>query len=388
MLIGRRLDGGMNIIVTKEQLCQRFWCFGYSESIVYAPILRFGEGGRIIGYRHPNESAWSIRDGRVSLLDEAGVPTTVFDRSSIGADGRMLLEGPHMNGDTVHFLREVDGGDGAVPNPGHIRLIQRRRLTGRRNLVVLRANETSLHPTWRRDLEEQDRSWDLCISHYGKPETFPPQDFAEYVCLQNYDRKFQALKKLMHRGSILWDYDYIMFPDDDLQMTWRDLNIMFATCNEYRLQIAHPSLDPDSCVHVRKSEQNPEYLLRFVTNTEIMAPIFSKQALQSCIYTFDINESGFGLEYAWAKLVDGPLTKIAIIDRVAVAHMRKTGAHYDLGAAIEEGYATCDQFGYLDQCSIRDLGGILAYRAAEVPVKEDELSMIAEQLKRASSARR
>ena len=237
-----------------------------------------------------------------------------------------------------------------------------------------------MHPTWLQDIEERDRSWDLCISYYGKPETFPPQDFAEYACLQHHDRKFTALKKLIHRGSILWDYDYLMFPDDDLQMKWSDLNIMFGICSEYQLQLAQPSLHADGVINYPNSKQNPEYLLRFVTMIEIMAPIFSRQALRSCIYTFDLNDSGYGIDYAWSKLVDGPLTKIAVIDRVAVHHTRPTGVNYDLKAAIDEGYATSDKFGYLDQCSMRELGGIFAYKTAEVCFSEDDLPMISKML--------
>jgi hypothetical protein len=377
MLLGRRLDSGLQIAVNREQLCRRSWCFGHSDSVVYAPLLRFGEGGRLIGYRHPNENSWTILEGRVALLDEVGLPSTVFDRSAIGPDGRLRLEGRHRDGTVTHFLREVDSGDGPAPDAGTVKLIQRRPVGGRRNLVVLRANEESLHPSWLRDIEERDRSWDLCVSYYGRPETFPPQDFAEYACLQHQDRKFTAIKKLMHRGSLLWDYDYIMFPDDDLQMTWSDLNILFGICGEYQLQLAQPSLHPDGVINYPNSKQNPDYLLRFVTMIEIMAPVFSRQALQRCIYTFDLNESGYGIDYAWSKLVDGPLTKIAIIDRVAVDHTRPTGTSYDLEGAMEEGYATADRFGYLDQCSMRELGGILAHKTAKVSFNEKDLSILA-----------
>jgi hypothetical protein len=292
MLIEKRPVSHMHVIVNETHLLQRSWCFGHSETVVYAPLLRFGEGGRLIGYRHANESSWAILDGRVALLDEAGVPTTIFDRSSIGLDGRLQLEGQHRDGAVVHFLREVDLGDGPAPYAPQVKLIQRRPVGLWRNLVVLRANEQSLHTSWPPDIQERDRSWDLCISYYGKPETFPPQDCAEFACLQHRQRKFMALKNLMHKGSVLWNYDYMMFPDDDLQMKWSDLNIMFNLCHEYQLQLAQPSLDPDSVINYENSKQKPEFLLRFVTMVEVMAPIFSNQALRSCIHTFDLNQSG------------------------------------------------------------------------------------------------
>ena len=316
----------------------------------------------MLGYRHANENSWAILDGKVALLDEVGLPSTVFDRSSVEPDGRLRLEGRHRDGSVIHFLREIVLDDGPVPYSTHIKLMQRRSVGRRRHLVVLRANEQSLHSSWLRDIPDGDRSWDLCISYYGQPETFPPDDFSEFVCFQNGQRKFRALKNLMHKASVLWSYDYIMFPDDDLQMKWSDLNILFNICGEYELQLAQPSLDPDGVINLKLSQQKPDFLLRFVTMVEVMAPIFSVEALRRCVHTFDLNESGFGLDYVWTKLVDGPLTKIAVIDRVAVLHTRPLGALYDLKAAIDEGYEVADKFGFLDQNMIRELGGILAHK--------------------------
>jgi hypothetical protein len=353
------------IALDAEKLLCRSWCFGRDRTLVYAPLLRFAAGGRLIGYRHANESAWVLREGRLLLLDEAGRPTTTFDRISLAADGRMTLEGVHCDGATVHFLREVDADDGPQPGVTDVRLVQRRSVGNRRNLVVLRANEQSLHTRWLQDIEEHDRSWDLCVSYYGAPETFPPKDFSEFAALQSDDRKFTALRKLMRQHTILWDYDYVMFPDDDLQMTWSNINIMFAICHEFELQLAQPSLTASSFINHKKTEQNPDFLLRFVSMVEIMAPIFANQALRRCIDTFSLNQSGFGIDYAWTKLVDGPLTKIAVIDRVAVEHTRPTGQSYVLDAAIEDGYAIAGKFGYIDNCVMRELGGILAHETVD-----------------------
>ena len=62
---------------------------------------------------------------------------------------------------------------------------------------------------------------------------------------------------------------------------------------------------------------------------------------------------------------------------MAVDHTRPTGTSYDLEGAMEEGYATADRFGYLDQCSMRELGGILAHKTAKVSFNEKDLSILA-----------
>jgi len=191
------------------------------------------------------------------------------------------MEGYHRDGEIMHSLREIDPGEGPVPYSPSVHLIQQRQTGRRRNLVVLRANEDSLHTSWERDISEQDRSWDLCISYYGSNETFPPQDFAEYACLQNKDRKFTAIKNLMHSKSILWNYDFVMFPDDDLQMKWSDINIAFRICNEYQLQLAQTSLTGQ--VNHQSCKQNLKFLMRFVTMVELIALIFSNQALKTCM---------------------------------------------------------------------------------------------------------
>ncbi len=369
------MEDNLKVVLTADQLCRRCWCFGHDDTRIYAPFLRFGDGGRLIGYRHANESGWMITEGRLAFLDEAGRPTTVFDHSTVGADGRIRLEGRHRDSSIIHFLREIDPEHGPAPYSPHITLIQRQPVGGRRNLVVLCANEHSLHTTWQRDIPERDRSWDLCIAYYGKPETFPPEDFSEYACLQYRQPKFLALGNLMHQGSVLWNYDYIMFPDDDLQMKWSDLNTVFAICHEYQLQLAQPSLDPSGVINYKASRQNAEFLLRFVTMVEIMAPIFSNQALRNCIHTFGYNKTGYGIDYAWSKLVDGPLTKIAVIDRVAINHTRPTGLNYDIYAAIKEGYAVVDQYGFFDHYMMRELGGILAHQSVDLDlISRDDLS--------------
>ncbi len=369
------MEGDLKIMLTADQLCRRCWCFGHDDTLVYAPFLRFGEGGRLIGYRHANESGWVITDGRLAFLDEVGRPTTVFDRSIVGTDGRIRLEGRHRDSSTIHFLREIDPQHGPVPYSPSITLIQRKSVGGRRNLVVLCANERSLHTGWERDIDDSDRSWDLCIAYYGNPDTFPPPDFSEYACLQYRQPKFLGLSNLMHKGSVLWNYDYIMFPDDDLQMKWSDVNTAFAICHEYDLQLAQPSLDPSGVINYKASRQNPLFLLRFVTMVEIMAPIFSNQALRNCIHTFGYNKTGYGIDYAWSKLVDGPLTKIAVIDRVSVTHTRPTGSNYDIFSAIREGYLVSEQYGYFDHYVMRELGGILAHKSVDLDlIRRDDLS--------------
>jgi hypothetical protein len=353
-------DKTSTVLLDREQLQDRCWRFGIDHGFTHAPFLRFASSGRVIGYLNPNERSWVVREGRVVLVDEVGRDSTIFDQCSVGDDGLLVLKGRFRDGNITHVLQEIIADGEPASRDPEIQLIRQRPAGSRRNLVVVRANEQSLHTRWKRDLTDSERSWDLCNSFYGEAKNFPMEDFGEYTIIQNKDRKFIALKKLMHEGSVLWGYDYIMFPDDDLDMSWSDLNVAFAVCREYDLQLAQPSLDPTGFVNYLTTRQNTSYLLRFVSMVEVMAPIFSNQALRTCVHTFDFNTSGFGIDYVWSKLVQGPQTKIAIIDRVAVRHTRPTGHTYDIMGAFAEGNALSARYGLQDHFVVQERGGIFA----------------------------
>lgn len=331
----------VDLHLTPEVLAGRTWSFGHRDNGPYARFVRLLEDGRIAGF-HPdnvNERRWELVDGRLSIMDAWDRRTTTFDEVHIDDEGRLTLLGPfrmHPIG-TPHMLKEIPSPDGLAPGPGGVSLQVKRSRPRRPNLVVLRAGEESLHHQWRREMADDDRSWDLCVSFYGRPENFEAPDFAEYRVLQNAQRKFAAIYDLFHEGSPLWDYDYIMLPDDDLMMSWRDINEMFALCRDYRLDLAQPALDPSGHVTHTITARQWAYRLRFTSFVEVMTPIFSRRALRACAPTFKDSIGGFGLDNIWPKLLGHPRTGVAVLDKTPVIHTRAQGANYDIGRALREG---------------------------------------------------
>ena len=348
----------VNFRFRAEDLYDRVWSFGNGEGTTYAPYFCLRPNGKIAGYRHENECFWDVRDGHVVLLDELEVPTTVFDQVEIDEDGRFTLIGRFRDGAIIHVLREIPPPDSPNSLPAH-ELIQRRP-ANRRNLVILRANEESLHRSWDRDLADEHRSWDLCVSFYGRDENFPLDDFSEYTILQNDGKKFPSLKQLLQPDSPFWRYEYFLFPDDDIQMRWSDINTMFGVCREFNLDIAQPSLHPSGVINWPATRQKPEYVLRFVSIVEAMIPLMSRTALRACVHTFGLSQSGWGVDYIWSRVVGGPMTRIAVIDKVAVVHTRPTGTNYDFEAARREGRAVSYIYGLTEIGLCREYGGILA----------------------------
>lgn len=341
--------------LSADGLTRRTWSLSDGRGEVRVPYIKLLPNKRLAGEQLPYARRWTLAHDELVFLDWLGRKTVPFSAACMDQNGRLRLRGAFEDGAAVE-LGEIEP-PAATAEPD-VALISHGEPTGRRHLVVLRANEQSLHTQWVKDIDDKDRSWDLCLSFYGDDANFPPDCECEYSVLQNKDRKFTAIGKLFGDQSVLWNYDYFIFSDDDLLMSWGDLNLMFEVCREYDLDLAQPALHPRGVINYHETRQNRNFLLRYVSMVEIMAPILSREALRVCLPTFSLNKTGFGLDYAWSKLLAGPATKIAIIDKVAILHTRFTGEQYDLAAARQEGLSVAGSFGSSVAYMIKELGGI------------------------------
>jgi len=124
-------------------------------------------------------------------------------------------------------------------------------------------------------------------------------------------------------------YDYVWFPDDDLVSDVHAINKFFALCDEFALDLAQPSLTLDSIVGQPITITNHAFKLRYTTYVEIMAPCFSRRFLKRCAPSFAANLSGWGLDFLWPTWAEN-MSKVAIVDAVAVRHTRARGSLYAL----------------------------------------------------------
>ncbi len=347
---------------TAEDATGRTWSFGRpGPGRPYAPHLKLLPGGALGGHQVEPEWSWRLDQGRIIFLHRAGYRSTVFTDAFVDVEGRYVLRGDMLllpAGEAVHELREIAPKDVIHPGGLALDIVSRRPIGERRNLLVVRANEDSLHPQWPRDLDDADRTWDLCVSFYGAAETFGRDEIADHQILQNRDGKYRAIYKLFNDESPLWDYDYIGFADDDLMMSWRDVNRLFALCRRFQLQLAQPSLDLDSHVAHPITASDRRFILRYTSFVECMMPIFSNWALRACIPAYANVGLGFGLDNLWPKLIGEPINGIAIIDEVAVSHTRPLAADYVHWDALQEGSAT--QVRYEFGTKVVEYGGVYA----------------------------
>jgi hypothetical protein len=323
----------------ETSLTGTLWSFGALGQHPYAPFLVLAPDGLIGNYCQANEDLWQIIDGRLAFMSSRGVATTIFDhaRSQAGTItalcGRVRLPGAVA----FHELRRAAHPLHPTPKGADRRAHFLRALAypKRPNLVVLRAGDTSLHPAWPRDLAEDGRNWDLCISAYGQALE-PLHAQADYLTHQPHQRKFPAIHDLFFADSPLWQYERVWFPDDDLMMRWSDINLIFHLARKYSLDLAQPSLLPVPGCFITHgiTAQRPASILRFVDFVEIMCPAFSLRALRLCLPTFRDSISGFGLDHLWPSLLGGPRARMAIIDATGVIHTRPIGRNYDVRSAI------------------------------------------------------
>ncbi len=206
-----------------------------------------------------------------------------------------------------------------------------------RNLIIVRAGDASLHTAWLNQPEQ--RNWDIIINYYGdNPNLYRDQGQRR---IDSKGPKWPALYDLVNSlQTEILAYDYVWFPDDDLVSDPTSVNRFFEMCREYALDLAQPSLTLDSIINHHITLRNKAFKLRYTTFVEVMAPCFSKRFLERCWPSFNTNLSGWGLDFLWPTWAEN-LSKVAIIDEVAVKHTRARGALY--GIFKEKGISPDDE---------------------------------------------
>lgn len=203
-------------------------------------------------------------------------------------------------------------------------------MANRRNLVLLRAGDSSIHPAWL-NAPGEERNWDLIINYFGDdPNIFKGDD---WLRIDSKGPKLLALHEfILKYEDLISNYDYIWLPDEDLSCTCRSINLLFDKCREHALKLAQPSLTHDSYFTHPITLHNPYFRLRFTTFVEMMAPCFSAAALKVVLPTMTESLSGWGVDFIWGKMLGTDPAAIAIIDDVQIRHTRPVGGGklYDL----------------------------------------------------------
>ena len=204
----------------------------------------------------------------------------------------------------------------------------------RRYLVVVRADHDSRHPDWVRG--GQDRNFDLLVSYFGsRPHDFERDaDYFEAVPGMKWPRLHELY---VERREWFLAYDAYWFADDDISARPQTICQMFDLFTAHDLWVAQPALGSGSYVGLPITRRVIRSKLRFTSYVEVMAPLFSRYALERLVHTFADNVSGWGLDHAWWYLMGEPRKRFAVLDATPVVHTRPFGAGRN--------YATCTELG-------------------------------------------
>lgn len=149
---------------------------------------------------------------------------------------------------------------------------------------------------------------------------------ADYMWYCRGQKLRLVYKYLKNHPQFLEHYDYFFIPDDDIQTNTDGIERLFSFMKKYGLKIAQPALAKSYYTYPHTLMEHFS-VLRYTNFVEMKMPCFSRDALRMVLWTFDANESGWGVDYSWANIIGSNKRDIAVIDNAWMVHTRqvKTG---------------------------------------------------------------
>jgi len=182
--------------------------------------------------------------------------------------------------------------------------------------VISAVGKDSLHREWIK--EDVDFDLHLIIFDNSYNKFYNDTNFISYQKGYKFKLVYDYLQK---HPEYLNHYEYFFVPDDDILMDAVNISKLFSVMQEQKLEIAQPALS-DSYYTYEHTIKSKFTLLRYSNFVEMMTPCFSREALQKILFTFNENNSGWGIEYHWSELISFSGTEMAIIDDIKAVHTR------------------------------------------------------------------
>ena len=169
----------------------------------------------------------------------------------------------------------------------------------------------------------EKRNYDILINNWGsEPDFF--RDRHPELYFEIKEHKFRTLMTLYSTEfKALEKYDYIMCPDPDLKISVENVNSLFSIAKQYNLDLCAPS-----CVGYLNHEflypiPNKNALIRHLNFIEPMCPMFSRRGMYSCLWTFSLSYSAWGLDFVWPHLIaNEKKNNFGVINTISIEHTR------------------------------------------------------------------
>lgn len=206
------------------------------------------------------------------------------------------------------------------------RATARHRVPHRRSLVVCCVGADT--PEYQ-SFVTRARDFDVCLISYEPGKVDLSDAAADYV-LEHVGFKYPNVRLALEQFELLQRYDYVWLPDADLRITSSEVSQLFAIARKFELDVCQPALKQLPDVNGNYSWDitvaQPDLVLRYTNFVEIMCPLFSARALDRLLWTFDLCQSGWGLDALWPKIL--PNGTFAIIDAINVEHARPVSSEF------------------------------------------------------------
>lgn len=176
------------------------------------------------------------------------------------------------------------------------------------------------------------RAFDVLRNYYQDPGDAVCQD-SDHVVFQR-GSKVSGIAAMLRNKPDLLEYDFILFLDDDIDMTAVDIERFFAAMRSSGAALAQPLLTKDSpCVWPVFRDPELAGKRSPVSSVEVMMPGFSRDALTRLAWTFSETVSGFGVDLLWGHTLDQDRDagRILLIGDVLAQHMKPID---DVGGAF------------------------------------------------------
>lgn len=194
--------------------------------------------------------------------------------------------------------------------------------TNKKYLIIAHAGDSSLHTDWMEPKEF--RTFHIYLNYYGDLS-------GRYMCDCDYyseDKggKGPVIQKIIKSlGKDLEQYQAVWIPDEHIRADAFSINRMFHIFTDQELWMAQPALMEVTHASRSASSVHPEYILRFIRFDQMVAPIFSIEALKTCFANsknFDTSESGSIMDIKIPAKLQYPRRKTAVIDATPLRLMR------------------------------------------------------------------
>jgi len=233
-------------------------------------------------------------------------------------------------------------------------------------LIIIPAGDKSLHTTWF-----HSNIYDLYTIYYGEDPKVEKeyQEKSEFF-MKKKGPKWQLFRAVLNNFD--WKkYKYIWIPDDDLEISKKDIEEFLLTSQSLKLQLSQVSLRPPrisleeqiniyndwkeyqrsstkyigfykyhQIKNTKVTQEIIEYIsykmllqqypkeqkiVRYTNFVEIMCPLLTKELLEKMFLLLDYDDvqSGFGLDSVLPYMLNNK--NIAVIDYISAIHTRPVG---------------------------------------------------------------